>query len=386
MYNSVTRAKLNVLLVLCDHFWMNKHLIEVWRNCINGKVFIYYISDVAGWHKGNWLYKRKVEGELLINHAKSLINQGVNIDLIFAIGSDDFFTPKLCKKLKPLAHKLVNYNVDSDTQWYRCTRSAKYFDLLCVAYKNNISDLSRYTKTLYLPMAANCNYYRPIKSSFVYDVVFVGSYTPERESVLAASYEVTKRIAVYGNGWDKNYKLKTYVPTSYSKTKYINDIIYYSHYLPKLINFHKLKSLRLNKNYSKPFSAYEGSILGYLPDNNFCHAISQAKIVLGINQRWGAIGSNKGYVSSRLRDFEVTACGRFYLVQEYKDLASYFQAGVEIETWSNLDDLKSKIRYYLKHETSREKIANQGRIATSQRHTWEIRIEKILTALNLLNI
>jgi spore maturation protein CgeB len=81
---------------------------------------------------------------------------------------------------------------------------------------------------------------------------------------------------------------------------------------------------------------------------------SSAKIVLNNlspSEIWGV----------NARTFEIAAAGGFQLISERPALPQLFDDGREIVTYSDLGDLKEKLRYYLLHDSERERIAHAGR-------------------------
>lgn len=371
---------MKVVTIFCDDFWMKNHLLKTWERMAD-EVFNFFYPGMAGWHHGNWLRTRQIEGKRLLTWLDQVVAKH-SIDLIFCLGYDDFFTPDLCQKIKQHNIPLVNYHVDSDTQWYRCLRSAPYFDLIGVAYKDYFNKLAALTEVVYLPMAANGQEYCPQRVEKVFDVMFVGGYTVERERVMSAVTDITSNVIVYGQRWDKSIPVKDRVTIKYPVEKYINDFAYYL--WPRLKTEGASRILkRRQTNANLNFTPYSGQIGGYLSNDNFVTAVNQAKIVIGINQRVGSIGSKGGYVSSRLRDFEIPACGAFYMAQRYPELDIYYQEGHEIEMWSTLDELKNKLDYYLCNEDKIAEISKQARKKVLREHTWEHRFSLILKRLGI---
>jgi spore maturation protein CgeB len=371
---------MNVINILCDDFWMKNHLIKTWEK-IADQTFTFFYPGMAGWHKGKWLAIRQKEGEKLLDWLDNIATKH-KIDLIFCIGYDDFFTPRLCEGIKRHKIPLVNYHPDSDTQWYRCLRSASYFDIIGVAYQDYIEQLSRLTKVVYLPMAANCDEYFPRSTKKIFDVIFVGSYTLERERVMSAVTEITSSVIVYGQRWNNSTSIKSRVTMKFPFDKYLNDLVYY---LVPRIRAEGLKRIFKRREVESEiyFKPYNGEIGGYLSDDEFVREINSAKIVIGINQRFGAIGSTDGYVSGRLRDFEIPACGVLYMGQRYPALETYYKEGEDIEMWSSIEELQTKIAYYLNNTDELEKMSKKAREKVLQKHTWEHRFARILQELNI---
>lgn len=78
------------------------------------------------------------------------------------------------------------------------------------------------------------------------------------------------------------------------------------------------------------------------------------------------------------RAFEVAGCGGFQLMTHADAVAKHFEPGKEIETFSDLDELKEKVFYYLAHDQARQNIAEAGRKRAHAEHTYEIRLKDML--------
>lgn len=321
------------------------------------------------------------------------------IDLLFCVVYDDFMSAELAGQVRRLGIPMINYHVDMQHQWYRVLRSAPYFDLLCCAQTEYMEVLARYVKTAFVPFAANPEYFRPLSVPKSVDVIFVGSYSPERERTLTAAYEVTKSVVVYGSGWGKTnlhqeqdhggrriHGLSFRLHRVY---KLISDIRGYL--IPRLWTEGVTRLLKTRfERYRVGCQGkrYHGEVRGEVCDEEFVPVVSAARIALGINQRFGQIGRNSdreiGFISGRLRDCEMPSCGVMYLAQRYPELEIYYREGEEIEGWSTLEEMQRKLKFYLVNEEQRAMVARRGRQRILRDHTWEIRFKHILHRLELL--
>lgn len=86
-----------------------------------------------------------------------------------------------------------------------------------------------------------------------------------------------------------------------------------------------------------------------------------------------------GYWSNRV--YCETGSGAFLLHPRIPRMEKHFADGEHLVYYDDLDDLCVKIRYYLKHEDERKRIASQGSRHIHKNHSWAVRIkefEKIL--------
>ncbi|MAF80307.1 hypothetical protein CL629_04500 [bacterium] len=81
-----------------------------------------------------------------------------------------------------------------------------------------------------------------------------------------------------------------------------------------------------------------------------------------------------------LRTFEAAACSAFQICEYRKELEELFEIGKEIVVFKNIDELKEKVRYYLKNPEERKNIAEAG-MRRAQSYTYAHRIEEIFQTL-----
>jgi len=250
------------------------HIVESLKE-LSHQVTTFYYGDAIG-DFYNW--KRRKEqankNQDLINIAKNLYH-GSGLDLIFCYVYDDFLLTETAKALSLLGVPLVNYNVDMVNQWYRQTRTAKYFTLMLCAQKDNINNLKRYNPNiLYFPMAARLPSSNPV-SNTCFDpskkVTFLGTPIPYRKYILSRLIEAGIPLSVFGKYWQEN---KEAMPGSGAE-KLIKDILYYSNAKFKSESFggiisalkRKLPKKIASKSYDLPPEIY----FGFLPNEDVYH-------------------------------------------------------------------------------------------------------------------
>lgn len=78
------------------------------------------------------------------------------------------------------------------------------------------------------------------------------------------------------------------------------------------------------------------------------------------------------------RIWDVLACGGFLLTNDQAEIPDYFTPGVHLETYSTMDELLEKTRYYLEHEDERRQIAENGFKEVNEKHTVLMRVMTIV--------
>ncbi len=79
-----------------------------------------------------------------------------------------------------------------------------------------------------------------------------------------------------------------------------------------------------------------------------------------------------------MRIFDIMACGGFVLAEYSRELGEIFEIGKEVETYRTLDELISKVAYYLDHRDEALEIAKLGREAVRKNHTISMRVNHML--------
>jgi spore maturation protein CgeB len=78
------------------------------------------------------------------------------------------------------------------------------------------------------------------------------------------------------------------------------------------------------------------------------------------------------------RTFEIIASGGFQLADRRSPLQGLFETGEELVVFNDLNDLRSKITYYLDNPGERARIIKRGRQRILREHTYEIRMKEML--------
>lgn len=104
------------------------------------------------------------------------------------------------------------------------------------------------------------------------------------------------------------------------------------------------------------------------------YVFKQAKINLNISLRSILSGIP-------LRAFDIMGAGGFLLTNYQADFLDYFVPGEDFVFYESKKDLLDKIDYYLKNDSERVAIANNGLQKISADHTYKHRVKEILSYL-----
>jgi len=190
----------------------------------------------------------------------------------------------------------------------------------------------------WLPMACAPDYHHPVectsaeRKKYGSDIVFVGSYYPDR----AALFEklVDFNIAVWGPGWgalDRNSPLRRCIRGAHTTPD-------------EWLKIYSSSKIILATHYKDPHNR--------LP-------VYQA--------------------SPRI--FEALACRAFVLCDDQRDVFSLFRDGEDLVRFFDLSDLVNKSKHYLAHPEERDKIAGKGNSSVLKNHTYVHRIRELLSKI-----
>lgn len=149
-----------------------------------------------------------------------------------------------------------------------------------------------------------------MKEYFSSDVTFIGHWEPERERLLNEIRAVDCTLAVWGPHWHK----------AVAQSDYLR-------------------------------AAFRG---GTLCGPDYARGWSGAKIGL-------CFLSKLAPDQTTSRSVEIPACGTFMLGERTDEHRELFEEGTEAEFFGSAEEMLEKIRYYLKHDEKRKRIAAAGR-------------------------
>lgn len=117
----------------------------------------------------------------------------------------------------------------------------------------------------------------------------------------------------------------------------------------------------------------------FIPNDKLNQYYSSCKILL--NDHWEDM-KEFGFISNRL--FDALGCGAFVISDKMQEIDTLFEGN--IVTYDGVDDLNNKIEYYLSHEDERKQKALNGKKLVLENHTFDNRVDEIITCLNNLKL
>ncbi len=111
-----------------------------------------------------------------------------------------------------------------------------------------------------------------------------------------------------------------------------------------------------------------GPELSYYYDLNYFYNVSKINFNITSTQMRNAVNQ---------RVFDVPASGGFFLTDHKEQLEGLMKVGEEVVCYRDKEEIPDLIKFYLKHDTLREKIARQGRKRVLKEHTYVHRLEEL---------
>ncbi len=381
---------MKILTVLESPSWVEHHIsgsLEELGHTVCQFSYGQYVGEFYGRARRD---EQISKNRQLLELAKNLLH-GDGLDLIFCYVYDDFLLPEYAKAFADLDVPMVNFNVDMVNQWYRQTRTARYFTRILCAQHVNMENMARYgAKVMYFPMAARLPMTKQVVDKEwqpAAPVTFVGTPMPYRAEILKRLCEAEVPLAIYGKYWLEQRQATA--DRNWEKT--LSDMYQYSWarlrsegprgLMRTLVD--RLPHQKIQSETEKASELPPDLIHGFVPEGAMTAMFSNSKINLGFNRMIGSDPDVIGVNQIKLRDFEVPMAGGFYLVEKASGYDALFKPGHEVETWSNTGELLDKIRYYLEHDTERRAIAEAGAIRARNEHTWEKRFHGLFNELGL---
>ncbi len=291
-------------------------------------------------------------------------NETKKIDLFFSYFYSSFVRPDLIKSMSNMGIPTMNWYCNGAHQFHLVKDIAQAFDFSLVPEKFRLTDyLNAGANPIYCQEAANPLLYHPYDLDFEYDVSFVGSPGATRPNYIHGLVKAGININVWGVHW---HKFCPPASSIFPKTRW-----YASRCKNKLLGNKLLPVLPRDICHSP------------LSDIEMIKMYSRSRISLGFTVT-NTLNSEDIIKQVRLREFEATMSGAFYMLEYVEEIEDFFNVGKEIICFHNSHDLISKINYFLKHPEERENIRQAGYIRATKNHTWQKRFTNSFKIAGLL--
>ena len=114
-----------------------------------------------------------------------------------------------------------------------------------------------------------------------------------------------------------------------------------------------------------------------ISDKNFPKVIRNSKICLNFSKSKGKKRQTKA------RIFEITGSGSLCITESSNELKNYFKLNKEIISFESYEELLSKIKFFLKNEDLRKKIAKKGYLKCKKNYIYTLILKRILSKIKI---
>jgi spore maturation protein CgeB len=268
------------------------------------------------WQTGGLFLEGSIRRQLLANLPKTRFN------LVF-VDTEELVGPTLLRELKSRYGKVINYNVDDPygrrdgRRWRLYLEAVPLYDLIVVVRDCNVSEAfaagasnvlrvhRSADEVAHSPRDMNEEDYRKWGA----EVMFAGTWMPERDSFLARLAGLGVPLSIYGDRWHKAREWPAIRPL------------------------------------------WRGPGLS---DDSYCKAIQCAKVSLGLLSK-----GNRDLTTTR--SFEIPSLGGLLCAERTTEHARLYVEDQEAVFWSSPEECAAKCLRLLGNEERRKHIASSGR-------------------------
>jgi len=324
------KGMLNIIAIYHHYNWENyslKPALEKFGEVRHFDWFEKFNHQNKNWHKSQKVLMNKtmiVQIDRWMSETKA--------DVIFTYLSGELVEPETIRAFRKHGVPIINLALNDKEHFIGKIKNGRawgardicrYFDLCWTSTEDAlIKYCAEGALPIYLPEGANPDIHKPYTVEKSIDVSFVGQCYGNRAKVIDDLKKKGINVETYGTDWPN----------------------------------------------------------GPLSNEEMVKTYSRSKINFG----FGGVAGHKNTFCLKGRDFEIPMSGGLYLTEDHPELNIAFRPGEEILTYSGIENLISKIKYYLDHPAEAEAIRNKGYLRARRDHTWEGRFEKIFRLIGLL--
>lgn len=298
------------------------------------------------------------------------------LDLVLTYVSDSHFEPAAIDHVRDRVAPVVNFFCNNIHQFHLVRGIAPHFTVCLVPEREAVAFYrSIHANPMSFPMAANPAVYRPREVAETLDATFAGQRYADRASGLLALREAEVDAHVFGLGWSG--------PAPDGRRgagrSLLGDLGRLAVTTARGRN--PLRAVRDRLDWTRLRTRHPQALHSPLSDDAYIALFSRSRVSLGFLLLGDSHRTRKPLRQIRLREFEAPMAGAFYLTEFIDELAEYYEVGREIVCWRTHEELVDLARYYLAHDSERERIRRAGLDRAHRDHTWHRRFENLFAKL-----
>ncbi len=296
-------------------------------------------------------------GEALLQQLRAA-HAKAPVDLFFSYFYSSYVHPDIIREIGSMGIVTVNWYCNASYQFHLIKELAPAYNYCLVPEKFRLDDYRQAGATpIYCQEAANPNIYMPHQVPLEFDVTFVGQRYGTRPYLLRGLLDSGIDVRAWGPHWQER-----------------GSGSWLAHC------YRRLRNLRRKADNDIEQTTFPVDRCGPpLSDDELIAMYSRSRVSLGFTQ----VADRSAIRQVRLRDFEATMSGAFYLVEYFEELADFFEPDREIVFFHDRADLIDKAKFYLANSSARERIREAGMRRARAEHTWHARFEMIFRTIGL---
>jgi hypothetical protein len=304
-------------------------------------------------------------------------NAAGRLDLVITYASASHLEPAVVREVRDRVAPVVNFFCNNVHQFHLVRALAPSFTLNLVPERTALVEYAREgAEAMYWPMAANPDVYRPLDRPLRYDATFAGQRYGDRTTLICALREAGIDVHAFGQGWVAPGGAPPASPTAGG---WANDIARLASGM--LAGRLLWRSLADRAAWEDLASDHAAALHGPVDDDDYIALFSESRINLGFLILGDTHRTLQPLRQVRLREFEATMAGGFYLTGWIEELEELYAVGREIECYRSRAELIDKVRFYLADAPARERVRRAGLERARRDHTWTRRFESLFAEL-----
>jgi len=300
------------------------------------------------------------------------------LDLVLTYVSSSHLEPAAIRQVRQRIAPIVNFFCNNVHQFHLVRAIAPSFDLCLVPEADALARYRRAgAEAFFFPMAANPTLYRPVTTEVRYDATFAGQRYGDRTSAILALREGGVDAHAFGQHWAAGPEGGAVADAGDAGAgrggKAATKPGLARAFELLLQGRNPLRAARDVRDWSRLRERHPDALHGPVSDEGYVSLFSESRISLGFLVLGDSHRTFRPLRQIRLREFEAPMAGAFYLTGWLPEIALHYEVGKEIVCYRSTRELVDLARYYLAHDTERERIRLAGQVRALRDHTWERR-------------
>lgn len=302
------------------------------------------------------------------------------LDLVVTYLSDGHVDRQTIERMRDHGAPVVNFFCNNVHQFHLVKRTASAYAACLVPEKTALHDYrSVGARPIYFPMAANPDTYTHLATGYEYDVTFAGQRYGDRTTGVLALREAGVDAHAFGQGWSASGA----ADAADDPVARVQDAFALgARVLEQTFKGRNpFRAIQDRNDWQRLRELHPQALHGVVDDAEYVALFSRSRINLGFLKLGDTHRTMRPLRQVRLREFEAPMAGGFYLTEWIEELEDLYDVGKEIVCWRTHEQMVDLCRYYIQHDSERERIREAGHARALRDHTWTKRFSDLFTSL-----